>query len=488
MTNHHRLKQRLRAKAAFGVENLDVGAPVVLHVPYTYFPDPPGGTEVYVRGLARELLPRGFRSIVAAPARSGSVYMQDGIPVHRFATDPRPRLDLAYNAPDEIATAGFARTVSEVAPAIVHLHAYTSAGSGRLVNIAHDAGAKVVLTYHTPTVSCTRGDMMLFGQTPCDGVVINRRCAQCTLQSNGVPEIFAQVATRIPDFLMAGLSKLTALPRPLSRLRVPGLLLAEHDRMRRLLSDVDHVVAVCDWVQDVLLRNGVPSEKLTLSRQGIPVVPGLSKRARKRAHDILAIAYFGRTDPSKGPDLLAQALALVPDAAVRLDIFAVPQSKVDRHFDRLRAFASKDKRIQIKSAIAPDAVQDAMRCYDLVAVPSRWLETGPLVVLEAFQAGVPVLGANRGGISELVRDGVDGVLVAPGEPKAWAAAIAALCADPAIIEMLRKGISPPRSIADAAEDMAQIYARLSAAPGPAVPISPLARQHPITPPMRGPDD
>ena len=43
-----------------------------------------------------------------------------------------------------------------------------------------------------------------------------------------------------------------------------------------------------------------------------------------------------------------------------------------------------------------------MANFDLLAVPSQWMETGPIVVLEAHAVGTPVLGANLGGIAELV--------------------------------------------------------------------------------------
>ncbi len=70
-----------------------------------------------------------------------------------------------------------------------------------------------------------------------------------------------------------------------------------------------------------------------------------------------------------------------------------------------------------------------MQRYDVLAVPSQWLETGPLVVMEAFAAGVPVLGSNLGGIGELVTSGVDGLLVEPASIVAWRTALEALCRD-----------------------------------------------------------
>jgi glycosyltransferase involved in cell wall biosynthesis len=49
-----------------------------------------------------------------------------------------------------------------------------------------------------------------------------------------------------------------------------------------------------------------------------------------------------------------------------------------------------------------------------------WFETGPLVVLEAFGAGIPVIGSAHSGIAELVTDGVSGLLVDNGSPERWA--------------------------------------------------------------------
>ena len=99
--------------------------PTVLHVPYTYFPDPSGGTEVFVRMLAQRLAARGYPSAIAAPALRAAEYEDAGLRVHRFAIDPAPVLAHAYGAPDEVAAAGFASIVARLRPRIVHLHART---------------------------------------------------------------------------------------------------------------------------------------------------------------------------------------------------------------------------------------------------------------------------------------------------------------------------------------------------------------------------
>jgi glycosyltransferase involved in cell wall biosynthesis len=228
------------------------------------------------------------------------------------------------------------------------------------------------------------------------------------------------------------------------------------------IGKVDHVVAVSQWVSDVLRRNTVPGSKITLSRQGISAPPRMSRPTVLREHaGPLKIAYFGRLDHTKGPDLLARALKKIPTALVQVDIFAIRQAVgPDRVHDWLAAQVQQDLRLTLRPAVAPDAVIGIMADYDLIAVPSRWLETGPLVVLEAFAAGVPVLGANLGGIAELVRDGVDGILVVPDDAAAWAATISRLADDRTVINVLRARVAPPRTMDAVAEDMAALYTRI----------------------------
>jgi glycosyltransferase involved in cell wall biosynthesis len=438
----------------------------ILHVPYTYFPDPCGGSEVYVRNLAQRLSALGYANAVAAPAAASATYEHAGLQVYRFSTDLRPRLDLAYGLPDEIAAGGFREIVAQVRPDIVHLHARTSAVSERLVDIGHAAGARVIFTYHTPTVSCARGTMMLFGKEPCDGTIEMTRCLACTLAASGMPKPFVHAAAVVPNSLYTRTMAITGSSRPLSKLSIPGLIVSGRQRFLDFIGKVDHVVAVSQWVNDVLRRNAVPSAKVTLSRQGISTPAQVSPRKVLRGlQGPLRIAYFGRIDRAKGPDVLAHALKLIPKALVQVDIFGIRHADgPDQVYDWLTVQAEQDPRLILRTTVVPEKVVGLMAEYDLIAVPSRLLETGPLVVLEAFAAGVPVLGSNLGGIAELVRDGVDGILVAPNDAAGWAVAIERLAENRHVIYALRAGIAPPRTMDAAADDMAALYAEILTRP------------------------
>jgi glycosyltransferase involved in cell wall biosynthesis len=433
---------------------------LILQVPFTFFPEASGGTEIYVLELARELAIRGYRSAIAAPGQMAADYVHDNVAVYRFPIDPQQDIRHAYGMPDEVAAAGFERLLGKLQPDVVHLHARTAAVSERLVDIGHEAGSRVVLTYHTPTVSCSRGTMLLFGKEPCDGVLEYRRCIACALAAHGAPKALSHILASLPNGLRRAFAD-SSLRAPFSALRLPGLIADAQDGVRRLLAKVDAVVAVSGWVRDLLLHNGVPAEKVLLSRQGVGGEAFCKTLAPvQRGLDPVTIAYLGRLDPTKGADLLVDAMALEPNIDVRLDFYFVRQPGSEREFKKIEAQARRDRRVFFFPAVPPDRVPQTMAKYDFIAVPSRWLETGPLVVLEAFSAGVPIIGANRGGIAELVQDGVNGLLFEADSPRSLADALKKVATNPTLLEALRDNVRPPRRIAAAVEDMLALYDRL----------------------------
>ena len=163
-------------------------------------------------------------------------------------------------------------------------------------------------------------------------------------------------------------------------------------------------------------------------------------------------------DRTKGVDLLVDAMASLPGARLRLDIFGVNQSLQNPERERIVARATSDARVKVHPALQADEVRAAMADYDFVAIPSRWLETGPLVALEAFSAGTPVLGANLGGIAELVRDGIDGILVEADDVAAWADALRNIADNREAMRKLRSNVRPPRTMSIVSDEMAKLYA------------------------------
>jgi glycosyltransferase involved in cell wall biosynthesis len=141
-----------------------------------------------------------------------------------------------------------------------------------------------------------------------------------------------------------------------------------------------------------------------------------------------------------------------------LDVYGIGQGETGAIYQKdLENLAAGDPRISFLPPVARETIIDLLKKYHLLAVPSQGLETGPLVILEAFAAGTPVLGSNLGGIAELVHHDVDGILVDPTSVEAWAAAIQRCTTELSLLASLRRGIFPPRSMETVAEEMQGIY-------------------------------
>jgi glycosyltransferase involved in cell wall biosynthesis len=433
----------------------------VLHVPFCYFPDAVGGTEVYAGALAGYQTKLGLTPVIAAPALENAAYSHEGIPIYRFRTSPSLDLRDQYGEGDSDAAAAFDEILERIRPDIVHLHAFTSAVSLRLVRAAGRRNIPVVFTYHTPTVTCDRGTLLLWGAEICDGVMDVRRCARCGLHANGLPKPASWLVGSLPAWLGARLGEAGLSGSAWTALEMSELSRLRRSSVRALFAESSQVIAVCGWVKELLIRNGVPTEKITLCRQGLAhPAPAANHTGPQAAGLPLRVAFFGRLDAVKGIDTLIEALRLDPDLPVTLDIFAVAQDETAQRLKTaLAEKTSRDARIRFQNAVAPQQTVERLREYNILAVPSRWMETGPMVVYEAFAAGTPVVGSNLGGLAELVEHEKNGLLVETDSAASWAAAFRRLVEDRELLARLKRGMGPVRTMQDVAREMQPVYRR-----------------------------
>jgi glycosyltransferase involved in cell wall biosynthesis len=431
----------------------------VLHVSFSLPPAPLGGTEVHVRGLCASLRSSGVESVVAAPAPTPGTETIDGIRTHRFAMSDVPAdLTELYGAGDATATAAFAALLDRERPDVVHQHAVTPACSADVLLLARARGLATVLTYHTPTTTCQRGTLLRWGSEVCSGDLSAEPCAACTLHALGVPRPFARAVAATPRSIGRLIGGARLAGGVWTALRMSALLDVHHARTAALLAAADRVIAPAPWVRDLLRRNGVPDDRLVLIRQGVEAAVPRAARPR-RPGEPLRLVHLGRLDPAKGTALLIEAVRAITEAPLTLDVFGIAQDAEARgRRAALEAMARADGRIHLRPAIPPGGVHARLGDYHAVVVPSQGLETGPLVVLEAFRAGVPVIGSNLGGIRDLVRPDIDGWLVEPfGSVDAWSRILTRAAADEPAVERLRANVRPPRSMADVARETRATY-------------------------------
>ena len=368
----------------------------VLQVPFAFHPDPVGGTEVFVEALSNRLRGQGVECIIAAPG-AASCGEQAGLRVWRYPVGTELRdLREMYGEGDATAAAAFDGILERERPDVVHLHAQTRGVSLRLLRLAKRRRIPVAYTYHTPTATCMRGTLLRWGQEVCDGRMDESLCTACTLDGKGVNRAAARCLAALPAAVSALPGRWGLHGGAWTAWRMRELVALRQRCAREFLGEADAIVAVCEWVRAVLLRNGVPAEKITLSRQGLCQELGEAKaesgkRKAESGNSPLRVAFLGRLDPTKGVEILLHALKSIPGAKLALDIYGIAQgSGGEAYADSLRQLAAGDPRITFHAPVPASRVVETLRGYDLIAVPSQWLETGPMVVLEAFAAGTTI--------------------------------------------------------------------------------------------------
>ena len=147
------------------------------------------------------------------------------------------------------------------------------------------------------------------------------------------------------------------------------------------------------------------------------------------------VVFAGRLSEEKAVDVLIDAVGRL--AGVHLHIAGDGPERA-----RLESLATDRApgRVTFHGRLAKDALHDLIRSSAVLAMPSRWYENQPMIVLEAFACGVPVLGTRLGGTPELIEPGVDGDLVAAGDAHGLADALSSFTTNPERAhEMGRKG-------------------------------------------------
>lgn len=203
--------------------------------------------------------------------------------------------------------------------------------------------------------------------------------------------------------------------RPYTRLlygRIPALHVANSEATRRTL------LASAPWLPPASVRvvhNGIDAEALARAE---PADLGLPPGA-------LAVGYVGRFDAGKGVLEVARAWPAVAASLPEAHLVLAGKGPVEEEAREILRGAPRVRWIGYRTDVPA-----VMRALDVLAFPSRSEGFG-LVAAEALAAGIPVVATRAGALPEVVRDGVDGVLVPPGDTEALARALVRLGGDPA---------------------------------------------------------
>lgn len=198
---------------------------------------------------------------------------------------------------------------------------------------------------------------------------------------------------------------------------------------RRCMSRAARVIAVSETSRQYLLRQGVQPGKVAVVPNGVPSPAELSELAPPSGN--WQLGTVGLFRPRKGLETLLEAVALLRQQGLPvrwqgIGPFETPEYEHDVR-DRSAALGLGDGHQPdgpvYFSGFCTD-VPAALAQLDLFIFPSILAEGMPMVVLEAFGAGVPVVASAVDGVTDIVDDGRTGWLVPPANAEALARQIA----------------------------------------------------------------
>ena len=268
-------------------------------------------------------------------------------------------------------------------PDVVHVHNIYHQLSASILDAARERDVPVVMTVHDYKLVCPRYDLLRHGR-PCDACVeegphacVRYRCAGSWVRSTW--------------------------------LTMESLL----QRLRRSYDDVRRFMTPSRFLSHVLVRGGVDASRL----RHVPnfAAASLPEKGSMRADSFV---YAGRLSPEKGLRTLFEAACLLEGGS----LVVCGRGPMEEEL-RERAAQAPPGRIVLRGHLPAGSLWREMGAAAFTVLPSECFENAPLSLLESMALGRACIASRIGGIPELVDESRSGLLVPPGDPRAWREAL-----------------------------------------------------------------
>lgn len=428
----------------------------VLIAVHGYPPTHTAGAERTAQRMARWLATHGHYVEVFAIERTDQhgcrveTAMEEGVIVHRLHYDLRAGGNLFLNTYDNPQVGeAFGQVVAKGAFDLVHMVSGYLLGN-QIVHTAHKLELPVVITLTEYWYLCPRLNLIRPTNTMCIGPESHEQCLRCLLEEKRRYRLPTQVSQGLVDALWLAYRHRRSVRRAMDTLA------RRHRVLRDALAASELVICPSRFIIGKYAEYGVDTSRFVFIRHGIHKDRAVTKATSPEHGDSLRIGYLGQIQPHKGVDLLIDAvLALLKEGyKINLDVWG-QQNQAPAYSANLRQRSLDYPTIRWRGTYDGTGLWDALTELDIVVVPSRWYENCPAVILEAYQAEVPVVATNLGGMAELVEHEKSGLLFELDNGADLRHQLQRLLREPALLARLRSGIPQVKSVDD---ELAEIFA------------------------------
>jgi glycosyltransferase involved in cell wall biosynthesis len=406
----------------------------ILHLVHQYLPERVGGTELYTAWLANGLSQQGHQVTVffrRSVKRMELTYRDDksGVRVWAIATGqitPVSRFWTTFG--QRYILDAFYRVIEQTQPNLVHIQ-HLMGLPVALTQYIQDLDIPFIITLHDYWWVCANAQLLTnYSQQVCNGPQAYLNCARCALARIDHPRFW---------------------------LALPGLMSVlawRNGLLRQVMQAARRLIVPTKFVGDWYAAYGAPVDRLQVIPHGIPLA-GLQRRQTRQSNNPIRFAYIGGLSWQKGAHVLIEAFNGIEEGA---ELWIAGDEDADPAYAaHLHALASEN--VHFLGKLARAEVWEILAQVDVLVVPSLWYETFAFVVSEAFAAGIPVVASRLGPLADRVEEGVDGLLVPPGDVDALRVALLQFLEDSTLLPRLRAGIRPVHTIEAHVKEIEAVY-------------------------------
>lgn len=440
----------------------------ILFITHFFPPTHNAGTENYTLGLAQAFQAKGHtvKVICAEGWQTGSKYWNgvteetyDSVPVSRIHLNwtkaANPNQVLFESLPVEHWFNQFFKTHK---PDIVHVTSTYSLGISTLRS-TWDAGIPLVLTlmdfwFLCPRTVLLRGDGQL-----CNGQTTSWECQECLLHdSNFYLRIRPLVLPQLRPIFWYGITHVPVL----ARLRgARGMTLDMARRKHEIKASLrlpNIILSHSSFVQSMFKQADL-SQRILHLPNGLDLSWAENYKG-KNDSSVIRCGYIGQIMAIKGVHILIEAFRnLHLGEQARLDIWG-SLTQDSSYTQKLQQLIGDAPSIKLQGRFEHEQLTQVLAEIDVLVVPSLWYENAPLVIQEAFATKTPVIATNLGGMAEAVIHDVNGLLFTQADAGDLARQLQRIVVEPDLLERLRNGIPPVKTVAEEVIELEAIYQNL----------------------------
>ena len=407
----------------------------LLFVCHQFLPEHIGGTELYTWGLAKRAYKMGWNVLVLSYMEEPSgdldnFYLDwsayNGLPTARIffnlGAAKNPIQAEYYN---EELIPFFKEIWERFQPDLVHF-THSMKVSSSAIHFFTRKKIPTVLTLSDFWFICPRHTLLKWDGSLCQGPKYSMYCAKCLHQTHGfLPrKIMNWSTTKTGSYLIAH----RYLPQPIASptLKQKVKTLANRNKwLRETALQTDRILVLSSFQKDILIKNGFPKDRLTLTPHGIETAHLQKTVQTPAAHLNIRLTFIGSIVPHKGLHTFLEAFGQVNRSDLTLTIYGSTDPAIAYQKHILEASA-KMRNVHLGGVFPADEMGNILAQTDILIMPVEWYENEPLVIKAALYQKIPVMASDIGSLREMIQPGINGWLIPPRHQASWVKVLQAI--------------------------------------------------------------